>query len=208
MSRNISRNISQIQHSPRSLIYIPKIIREKGRNRIRLSPIYEEAARRFIIEDIEDKELIATVRKLDPVKVPLPYHLVRFLKDAIFKHKIKQNDLAFEIAFIGYEYLNVILHLLGLGSISIMHYNPEEFDVEREKVAITDEGLIDKVIVRAAGFTIYPFRKPTQAIEFYGVFYDVRDEIDYGTFSDGGFTVDLYKLMKEHNLRWDIDTRY
>ena len=202
------RNIFQIKYKPRSLIYIPKIIREKGRNRIRLSPIYEEAARRFIIEDIEDKELITTVRKLDPVKVPLPYHLVRFLKDAIFKHKIKQNDLAFEIAFIGYEYLNIVLHILGLGSISIIHYSPEEFSIKREKATLSDNVAIDKVIVKASGFTIYPPRKITRTIEFYGKFYNVDDRIDYGLFSDAGFIVDVYQLMKELKIKWDIDTRY
>ena len=205
MSRNISRNISQIQHSPRSLIYIPRIIREKGRNRIRLSPIYEEAARRLIIED---KEVIATIRKLEPLKVPLLYHLVRFLKECIFRKKLEQSDLAFEIGFIAYEYVNIVLHLLGLGSISIIHYSPEQFSVKKEKIAITDEGIVDKVVVEATGFTIYPHRKTTNSIKFYGQFFNVRDEIDYGMFSDASFTVDIYRLMKELNIKWDIDTRY
>lgn len=199
------RNISKIQSEPKSLIYIPKIIKEKGKNRIKLSAIYEEASRRFIVEG---KELIATIRKLDPLKIPLPYHLLRFIKDCIFKHRLAENDLAYEIAFIGYEYLNIVLHILGLGSISIMHYSPEEFSIKRERATLSDNAVIDKVIVKASGFTVYPPRKITKAIEFHGEFYNIDDRIDYGMLSDAGFIVNIYQLMKEFNIKWDIDTRY
>jgi len=191
-------------YRPKSVIYISKLKKEKGRDRVRPLHLYEEASRRFLPES----EAIITIRKLDPLKVPLPHHLLCFIKDCIFKHRLAENDLAFEIAFIGYEYLNIVLHILGLGSISIMHYSPEEFSIKREKATLSDNVAIDKVIVRASGFTIYPPRKITRTIEFYGKFYNVDDRIDYGLFSDAGFIVDVYQLMKELKIKWDIDTRY
>jgi len=192
------------RYRPKSVIYITRLSREKGRDRVRPLHLYEEASRRFLPE----REAIITIRKIEPLRVPLPHHLVRFLKDCIFKHRLAENDLAFEVAFISYEYLNIVLHILGLGSISIMHYTPEEFSIKREKATLSGNVEIDKVVVKASGFIIYPFRKPTRAIEFYGKFYNVDNKIDYGIFSDAGYIANIYHLMKEFNIKWDIDYRY
>lgn len=147
-------------------------------------------------------------RAKEKLTVPVPTHLVMTLKHAIFKEAVTEEDLKFEIGFLAYEYVNVIIHLLGLDSISIMHRPPEVFNVRRDEVDISREGRIKREEIQASGFIIYPLEKPTNHISFYGQFFDVRDEIDYENFSGAHFELDLYGLMKELKIRWDIGVRY
>ena len=196
---------------PKSLLFLGKIYLEKKRNRIRISPIPVEASWRFIAggENEGNKDIIVMVRKAkEKIMLPLPSYLVVMLKHAVLKKRISEEDLRFEIGFLAYEYVNVVIHLLGLDSISIMHRAPEVFNVRRDEVDISREGRIERVVIRASGFIIYPLEKPTNRISFYGQFFDVRDEIDYENFSGARFELDLYGLMKELKIRWDIGVRY
>ncbi len=200
-----NKNRPENMYKPKALIYLTRLTREKKRSRIRPLPAYEEASRRFLPES---KEVIVVIRKTEPLKVPLPHHLTRFLKECVFKHRLAENDLKFEIAFVAYEYVNIVLRLLGLDHLTIIYHEPREFEVKKEKLAITPQYSVDKIIIDASDFIVYPFKKPSSNIRFHGEFVDVRDEIDYETFSGAYFTIDLYQLMKEFNMKWDVGIRY
>lgn len=200
------QSIPQIKSRYKVLIYISKPTREKGRDRVKLTAIPEEASRRFFTE--EDSELLTIVRKKDPIELPIPFHIVSILKRQVFKEGMDEEGLKAEIGFLGYEYLNPILHVLGLGSITVKHYQVEKMSITREKVKIGEGIEVDKVSIEATGFTLYPLESTTKNIRFSAVLYNLDDHFDYGTHSNAVFIIDLYGLMKELKIRWDIDFRY
>ena len=188
----------------KSLIYIGKIHREKGRDRIRLTPIPTEASRRINFE----KEVVVVIRTLEPVVLPLPFHLVSLLKQKVFRDQISESDMRWEIGFLAYEYLNPIIHAMGLGSIALAHYPVNKLVVEKRKARISRDKEVDVVKITAAGFYLWPHREPTGRVQFESELYDLEDHFDHATYSNAAFIVDIYGLMKDLKLRWDIDWRY
>jgi len=199
----------QIKSRYKVLIYISKPTKEKGRDRVKLTAIPEEASRRFFAEFTEqDTELLTIVRKKDPIELPVPFHIVSILKKQVFKEGMDEEGLKAEIGFLAYEYLNPILHVLGLGSITVKHYQVEKMSITREKVKIGEGIEVDKVSIEATGFTLYPLESTTENIRFSADLYNLDDHFDYGSHSAAKFIIDLYGLMKELKIRWDIDFRY
>ena len=93
---------------------------------------------------------------------------------------------------ISHDLVNMAIHIMGLGIITIMHYPPK----------------VKKVAVTATKFTVYPYREETDSVRFYAEIYDVPSRIDYWTYSTAYFVVDIYKLMKQLNIKVDLDPRY
>jgi len=188
----------------KSLVYIGKTRREEKKDRIHLSPIPTEASRRFG----DHKEVVVIVRTLEPVAFPLPYHLISIMKQWVFKEQIDENGLRGEIGFLAYEFLNVVIHVLGLGSITLAHYPVNKIAVERGRARISKDLAVEKVKISAAGFYLWPHRETTERIKFMAELYDLDDHFDYATYSYATYIVDLYNLMKDLKIRWDIDWRY
>jgi len=188
----------------KSLIYIGKIHREKGRDRIRLTPIPTEASRRINFE----KEVVVVIRTLEPAVLPLPYHIISLMKQKVFRDQISEEDLKWEIGFLAYEYLNVIIHILGLGSIALAHYPVNKLVMEKRKARISRDKEVDVVKIKATGFYLWPHRETTERVRFESELYDLEDHFDYATYSYATYIVDLYNLMKDLKIRWDIDWRY
>jgi len=197
--------VSQNQTTTKSLIYICKVHKEKGRDRIRLSPVPTEASRRF---DPQTKEVIAILRTPDPLTLPLPYHLVSIMKQKVFRDQISESDMKWEVGFLAYEFLNVVIHVFGLGSIALAHYPVSVLNVEKGKERISKDLAVEKVKISATGFYLWPHRETTERIRFEAELYDLEDHFDYATYSYANFTVDIYGLMKDLKIRWDIDWRY
>jgi len=193
----------------KSLIYISRPTKEKTRDRVRPTSIPEEASRRFFEQGSGERpDLITIVRPTDPITLPLAYHLISLLKQKVFRDQISESDMKWEIGFLAYEYLNTIIHILGLGSIALAHYPVNNLSVERGKVRISKDLAVDVVRLRASGFYLWPFRETTERIRFEADLYDLEDIRDYNAFSNASFIVDIYGLMKDLKLRWDIDWRY
>jgi len=195
---------TQNKSQNKSLIYLGKTRREEKKDRIHLSPIPVEAGRRFSPE----KDVIVIVRTPEPVSLPLPYHLISVMKQWVFKEQIDENGLRGEIGFLAYEFLNVVIHALGLGSITLAHYPVSVLNVERGKERISKDLAVDVVRLRASGFYLWPFRETTERIRFEADLYDLEDTRDYNAFSGAAFIIDIYGLMKDLKIRWDIDWRY
>jgi len=199
--------VSQNQTTTKSLIYICKIHKEKGRDRIRLSPVPTEASRRF---DPQTKELIAILRTPDPLVLPVPFHIVSLLKQWIFRDQISEEDLKWEIGFLGYEYLNPIIHAFGLSSITLAHASVEKLREAKMRILLdrVKNIEVDAVEIEATGFYLWPSRSSTERIVFKAGLFNLEDIRDYAAFSEAVFIVDLYNLMKDLKIRWDIDWRY
>jgi len=194
----------------KSLIYISRPTKEKTRDRVRPTSIPEEASRRFfeLGPSNERPDLITIVRSIEPISLPLPYHIISLMKQKVFKNQVSDQDLRWEIGFLAYEYLNVVIHVLGLGSIALAHYPVNVLNVERGRARISRDKEVDVIKIEAAGFYLWPFREPTERIKFMAELYDLDDHFDYATYSYATYIVDLYNLMRDLKIRWDIDWRY
>jgi hypothetical protein len=195
---------TQNKSQNKSLIYLGKTRRERKKDRVHISPIPTEAGRRFSPE----KDVIVIVRTPDPLTLPLPFHIVSIVKQWVFKDRIDENGLRGEIGFLAYEYLNPILHGLGLSSVTIAHYIVNKLLMERRKARISRDKEVDVVKIEATGFYLWPHRDITERIVFEAELYDLDDHFDYNVYSYAEFIVDLYNLMRDLKIRWDIDWRY
>ena len=190
---------NETQIKIKSGFFITTPVFERGRDRFRVtSP--EELSRRMRID--RGEEILVTIRRTDPIEIPLPYHLVLFIKDLIFNKRAQEEDVKEEVGFMVYEYINPLLRVLGIGpnTITIFYRGPEEFElkIERDK-----EFNVDVAILQVSGFTILPLEKPSNYVKLYGRILNKENDYDLSFLR---ITIDLYNLLKELKIRWDVST--